>query len=93
MTIATRPVSDIAHCRGRAAGVWDHLQFDAGAFLQEFYGQMRDAAAPCRRIAQLAGLVLCKCDQLGQRLHAYLWRHRNEHRLVGNEADRREIAW
>ena len=48
--------ADVAHRRGRSAGVRDHLQFDPGAFLQEFHGQMGDAAAPGRGVGQLAGL-------------------------------------
>ena len=83
---------EIAERLRRAAGVGNHLQLHAGAHLEQLHGQMRDAAASGGGVGDFAGLLLGARDQLRHRGDAERRRHRDDHRLLGDEGDRQEVA-
>ena len=79
------------HLRG-AAGIGDHQQLDAGAALQQFAGQVGEAAGSVGAVGELARPFLGDRDQLRQRRHAERRRGRDEHRRAAEIADRHQIA-
>jgi hypothetical protein len=74
------------------AGIRHQQQFDSGAVLQQLAGQVGEAPDAGHRIGDFARPLLCKRNQLRQGLHAERRRGGDEHRLLGHEPDRHEIA-
>ena len=75
-----------------AAGVGHQQELDLRLMLQQFAGEMRQPADAGRGVADGAGAFLGRSDQLRQRRDAEIRRNGEEHRVLGDEADRQEVA-
>ena len=76
---------------GRAAALERHRQdVDLGGELEQFAGEMLEAADAGMGILQLAGLFLGHIDKLLHRLHRQVRMHREYGRAGAKNRDRRE---
>ena len=84
------PGDNIAEHRIIAAiGHMDHA--DAGHGLQQLGKQVLDRPIAARAERQLAGIVLGKRDEVGERVHAQVRRHHEHERSVADHCDRHKI--
>ena len=76
----------------RAGALVRHVHHvDSGRHLQHLEGEMAGAAVAGGAVTELARVRLGQCDEFGEILRRHLGTHREDHRHLGQQADRLEV--